>query len=185
MLNINREDLRWLLFSMIVLLVGAAWIWSSAVPDGSTTAGRIPAPQQGFQAPDFTLQALDGQAYTLSDYRGQPVLINLWTSWCPPCRAEMPVMQRIYRDYQAEGLVILGVNSTNQDNENSALDFVKENELSFPILLDTSGQVSALYQLRSLPTSFFVDRQGIIQEVVVGGLMSEALIRINVEQLIQ
>lgn len=179
-----RSELHWLLISVVALTAGAAWIWISAVPTGSTTAGRIPAPQQGFLAPDFTLEAANGQVYTLSELRGNPVIINLWTSWCPPCRAEMPALERAFQEYRSDGLVVLGLNATNQDSRVAALNFATENELSFPILLDTSGQVSAIYQLRSLPTSFFVDREGIIQEVVVGGPMSEALIRINVKKLL-
>lgn len=184
MTKIDKTDLRWLLISLTVLAAGAAWIWISAVPAGTTTAGRIPAPRQGFLAPDFTLETADGQTFTMSELRGKPVLINLWTSWCPPCKAEMPALQRAYQRYHSEDLVILGINATNQDSQVAALNFAAENGLSFPILMDTAGEVSAIYQLRSLPTSYFVDHEGIIQEVVVGGPMSEALIRIKVEKLL-
>ncbi len=185
MTKIDKTDLRWLLISLTVLVAGAAWIWMSAVPAGTSTAGRIPAPRQSFLAPDFTLETADGQTFTMSELRGKPVLINLWTSWCPPCKAEMPALQRAYQRYQSEDLVILGINATNQDSQVAALNFAAENGLSFPILMDTAGEVSAIYQLRSLPTSYFVDHEGIIQEVVVGGPMSEALIRINVEKLLE
>lgn len=121
----------------------------------------------------------------LSDLRGQPVLINLWASWCPPCKAEMPAFERVYEDYHEKGFQILAVNATNQDNLNNAIQFVQDYGLSFPILLDTNGEVSRQYQLNSLPTSFFVDRNGVIQQVIVGGPMSEALLRIRVEQLLQ
>lgn len=185
MRKVYETDLRFLLISLTVLAAGAAWIWIRAVPAGTTTAGRIPAPRQGFLAPDFTLETADNQTLTMSGLRGKPVLINFWTSWCPPCKAEMPALQRVYQDYQSEDLVILGINATNQDSQIAALNFAAENGLSFPILLDTAGEVSAIYQLRSLPTSYFVNQEGIIQEVVVGGPMSEALIRINVENLLE
>ncbi|MBC8496885.1 MAG: TlpA family protein disulfide reductase [Anaerolineales bacterium] len=168
-----------------ILILGAAWIWFSAAPAGSTTSGEIPAPQEGFLAPDFTLQNVAGETITLSELRGQPVLINLWASWCGPCRAEMPAMQRIYESYQEQGFVILAVNATNQDSPNSAAAFAVEHSLTFPILLDVDGAVSGLYRLRSLPTSFFVNREGIIEEIVIGGPMSEALLQTRVENLLE
>ncbi len=169
---------------LFVLILGAVWTWLSAVPAGSTSAGEIPAPQEGFSAPDFSLRSLDGDTVTLSELRGQPVLINLWTSWCAPCRAEMPAMQRIHEKYRERGFVILAVNATNQDSPNSAAAFVAEHGLTFPILLDVDGSVSEHYHLRSLPTSFFVNSQGIIKEVVIGGPMSEALLQTRVDNLL-
>jgi cytochrome c biogenesis protein CcmG, thiol:disulfide interchange protein DsbE len=175
----------WTLFSLILLLVSAAWVWNSAAPPGGTTGGRIPAPRPGFHAPDFTLQSLEGETIALSDLAGRPVLINLWASWCPPCRAEMPAMERVYQDFKDQGLVILAVNATDQDNLPSARAFVDSLGLTFTILMDPAGEVSAAYELRALPTSFFVDGQGVIREVVVGGPMSEALLRIRVQQLFE
>lgn len=179
------SGIRWYVFSALVLAVGAAWIFVSRAEPGSTTSGMIPLPRQGFAAPDFNLQTPEGESIGLSDLRGQPVLINLWTSWCPPCRAEMPALQRVYDAYQDQGFVVLAVNATNQDSRQEALDFAQELGLTFPILLDTTGKVSGSYQLRSLPTSFFVDSQGVIQEVVIGGPMSEALLRTRVQQLLE
>ncbi|MBC8503947.1 MAG: TlpA family protein disulfide reductase [Anaerolineales bacterium] len=168
----------------LILLLSAAWIWVSAAPEGSTSAGEIPAPQEGFLAPDFTLETLEGELMTLSELRGSPVLINLWASWCGPCRAEMPAMQRIHEKYGDE-FIILAVNATHQDSPNAAAAFVSELGLTFPILLDHDGSVSTQYQLRSLPTSFFVNRDGIIEEVVIGGPMSEALLQTRIESLLE
>jgi len=173
------------LLYLAILLAGAAWIWLSAAPAGTTTQGAIPAPHAGFLAPDFSLTGLDGEQYTLSELRGQAVLLNLWASWCAPCRAEMPAMQSVYEDYREVGFIVLAVNATNQDNIAAASAFASQYGLTFPILLDTSGNVSALYQLRALPSTFFIDRNGIIQEVVVGGPMAEALLRVRVEQLLE
>ncbi len=178
---LNRITLLYL----AVLLAGAGWIWASKVSPGETTSGKIPAPQKGFQAPDFSLPTNEGSTIRLSDLRGSPVLVNVWASWCPPCRAEMPAMQRAYQDYQAQGLVILGVNATNQDDRLKAQEFAQSQALSFPILFDDTGQVSKLYDIRALPTSYFIDPQGTIQEIVVGGPMSEALLRIRIEQIIE
>lgn len=174
-----------ILLSMLVLIAGAAWIWASRSDPSETTAGKIPLPRQGFLAPDFSLQAADGQNVKLSDLRGRPVLVNLWTSWCPPCRQEMPAMQKAYVDFRDQGFEILAVNATDQDNLPDALQFATDLGLTFPILLDQQGEVSRLYQLRSLPTSFFIDRQGVIREVVIGGPMSEALLRIRIQELLE
>lgn len=157
----------------------------SASPAEATTAGKIPTPRKGFLAPDFSLETLEGGTISLSELRGRPVLINLWTSWCPPCRAEMPAMQKVYVAYQEKGFLILAVNITNQDKLADAVAFSETHGLTFPILLDVDGNVSRLYQLRSLPTSFFVDPQGIIKEVIIGGPMSEALLRIRIEQFFE
>jgi len=170
--------------SLLILILGAAWIWISIPPPGSTTQGQIQAPQEGFAAPDFTLETYEGQSYTLSEFRGRPVLVNFWASWCPPCRSEMPAMQRVFEDLEEQGLIVLAVNSTHQDNLGEALTFVKIRQLTFPILLDRTGSAGSLYDIRSLPTSFFIDSEGIIQDVVVGGPMSEALLRIRVEEML-
>jgi cytochrome c biogenesis protein CcmG, thiol:disulfide interchange protein DsbE len=180
-----KETTRHWISSLIILILSAGWIWMSQADPQGTASGRIQAPQKGFLAPDFTLASLSGDMITLSDYRGRPVLINLWTSWCPPCRAEMPAMQRVYDVYQEQGFEILAVNATQQDNLQDVIAFVEEYDLSFQILLDSSGEVSRMYRLRSLPTSFFVDGNGIIQEVVFGGPMAEALLRVRVEQLLE
>ena len=139
----------------------------------------------GFMAPDFSLLTENGDEIRLSELRGQAVLINFWASWCNPCRAEMPAMEKVYQEYQGQGFVILAINATSQDNPADAINFASQLGLSFPILFDLDGKVNSAYQVRALPTSFFVDRQGIIQEIVVGGPMSEALLRIRIENLLE
>jgi cytochrome c biogenesis protein CcmG, thiol:disulfide interchange protein DsbE len=173
------------ILTILVLVFGAAWIWASAAPPGDTASGQIPAPQVGFLAPDFTLEDLEGNTYSLSDLRGRPILVNFWASWCPPCRAEMPAIQRTYQAYQEDGLLVLAVNAANQDSLAEASRFVEQHNLTFPILLDRDGSVSRLYEVRSLPTSFFFDREGKIRDVVVGGPMAEALLRVRAEQLLE
>lgn len=182
-MNLSRLQDRHLISSLLALALGAAWIWLSAADPGAATAGRIPAPQAGFLAPDFTLVGTDGAAYTLSGLRGRPILINLWASWCAPCRAEMPAIQRLHEEFQAQGLLVLAVNMTSQDDETAARLFAEEYGLTFPILLDLDGEVGRLYQNRALPSSYFVDPNGVIQEVVIGGPMAEALLRTRVENL--
>jgi peroxiredoxin len=171
--------------NLVILTLALGWVWVSRAPQGSTTAGLIPAPQTGFLAPAFSLSTLDGQQIKSDDLRGKVVLLNIWATWCPPCRAEMPAMQQVYQEYQAQGFEILAVNSTAQDTFANLDPFVTEYGLTFPILLDPQGDVTRLYQARSLPTSFFIGRDGIIREIVVGGPMDEALLRARVEKLLQ
>ena len=121
---------------------------------------------------------------TLSDHRGQAVLINFWASWCPPCKAEMPAMEATFQDYQDQGFTILAINVTNQDSASAAERFSKGNSLTFPILYDFDGTAARSYNVHSMPTSFFVDPDGIIREVVIGGPMSEALLRTRIENIL-
>jgi cytochrome c biogenesis protein CcmG/thiol:disulfide interchange protein DsbE len=166
-------------------LLGVAWIWLSAVPDSATTGGLIPSPREGFLAPDFTLENLDGESTTLSDLRGSVVVLNLWASWCPPCRAEMPALQQVYENNRDRGLEILAVNTTYQDRETEARVFAEEMGLSFPILLETTGKMARAYQLRAMPSTFFIDREGVIRKVILGGPMSEATLQTAIEELLE
>ena len=172
------------LFYAIILLAGLAWIVISADETGLSTAGEIPAPREGFLAPDFSLNTLSGDTIMLSELRGQAVLVNLWATWCAPCRAEMPAIQKLYSEYRGQGFEVLAVNMTYQDDYLAVQPFSQENQLTFPILLDENGKVAQKYELRSLPSSFFIDRDGIIQEVVIGGPMAEALLRTRIESII-
>lgn len=167
-----RNPRYWNTVTALTFLMGVLWIWQAAIPAGATTGGLVPAPREGFPAPDFTLPALDGGDVTLSALRGQVVVVNLWTAWCPPCREEMPALDEVYQRYREQGLVVLGVNSTFQDDEETAAAFVRDLGLRFPILFDRKGTVSRRYELQALPTTYFVDRQGVIREVVIGGPLS-------------
>jgi cytochrome c biogenesis protein CcmG/thiol:disulfide interchange protein DsbE len=169
----------------IILIAALAWIFISADRSGTSTAGLIPAPSQGFLAPDFTLNTPEGESVTLSKLRGQAVLVNLWATWCPPCRAEMPAIQKLYDEYKDQGFVVLGLNMTYQDDPAAVIHFVQKNQFSFPIWIEATGDVAKKYELRSLPSSFFIDRNGIIQEVVIGGPMSEALLRTRIESILK
>jgi thiol-disulfide isomerase/thioredoxin len=170
----------------VLFALGVVWTFLSRVPPAATTGGAPPpSPREGFSAPDFTLDLLGGGQVTLSELRGKVVMVNLWASWCPPCRAEMPAIEKVYRAYKDMGLVVLGVNTTFQDNEADAAAFVQEFGLTFPIALDRTGAVSNRYSLRGLPTTFFVDRQGVIRSVVIGGPMNEGTVQSKVEDLLR
>jgi cytochrome c biogenesis protein CcmG, thiol:disulfide interchange protein DsbE len=170
---------------LLILAIGFAWIFVSADKSGGSTSGQIPAPQQGFLAPDFELKSPTGETIKLTDLRGQAVLVNLWATWCPPCRAEMQSIEKMYQEYKDQGFTVLGVNMTYQDDPSAVMPFVNEQKLTFPILLDETGNMANAYQLRSLPSSYFIRRDGIINEVVIGGPMAEALLRTRIEAILK
>jgi peroxiredoxin len=167
-----------------LLLASAAWIWASRVPAWAAGPGQIASPRAGFPAPDFSLTTAAGESLRLSGLRGQVVIVNLWASWCGPCRAEMPDLEVVYARHQPRGLIVLGVNSTFQDDPAAAAAFAAERGVTFPILYDLDGAVSRRYRLRALPTTFFVDRAGLIRSVIIGGPMSPATLEAQVETLL-
>lgn len=178
------DDRRlWTALMVAVLFLGGAWTWQGRQPDAEGGLSVGSAPQVGFTAPDFTLETLKGGTETLSELRGQVVVINLWATWCPPCRAEMPALERVWNEYRDDGLVILAVNEQEASSRVGA--FVEELGLTFPVLLDRDGGVGARYRLRAYPTTLFVGRDGVISDVVLGGPMSEALIASKVSGLLE
>ena len=172
---------------LVSLALGILWTWASRVPSAvGAPLSSSPSPREGFLAPDFSLDTLDGNKVTLSELRGTVVVINFWATWCLPCREETPTLQKSYEQYKDSGVLILGVDLTNQDSMNDVSAFVQEFKLSYPILLDRDGSVSnTLYQIKGLPSTFFVDREGIIRTVLVGGPMSETFIRSKIEALLR
>lgn len=125
----------------------------------------------GEQAPDFELELVSGEKVKLSDYRGKKVMLNFWATWCPPCKAEMPVMEQLYKASKGE-LVILAVN---MDTQNDVAGFVSKNGITFPILLDKNNEVNKMYQVLSIPTSFFIDSKGVIRNQSIGLMQFEEM----------
>jgi peroxiredoxin len=133
---------------------------------GDSDGGQGTVP--GSPAPDFQLESLDGPAISLSDLRGRPVLLNFWATWCGPCRLEIPFLKEVSRDesWRAQGLVILAVNLGEPAAD--VREFVEFYGLTFPVLLDSQGQIGMLYNAASIPTTYFVDKDGIIRNIKRG-----------------
>ncbi|MFJ7975208.1 TlpA disulfide reductase family protein [Peribacillus sp. JNUCC 23] len=135
-----------------------------------------PVVKIGKPAPNFELTTLSGEQIKLSDYRGKVVILNLWATWCPPCKAEMPEMQSFYEKSRNSDITLLSVNLTAQEkNEKAVADFVANYQLTFPILLDKTDTVGKLYKTISIPTSYIIDREGIIREKVIGPMDEEKM----------
>lgn len=173
---------HWFSSSVLLLLLCAGWIALSTRFGVPST--EITAPAIGFQAPDFTLTTTQGEVITLSELRGQPVIINFWASWCLPCRSEMPAMQEMYHQYQANDFEILAINTTYQDQPDQVESYIQELGLTFPVLFDLNGEVANRYQVSALPTSFFIQPDGTIQEIIIGGPIPKALLVVRIEKLL-
>ena len=117
----------------------------------------------GAAAPGFQLMSASGKPVGLADLKGQVVLINFWASWCGPCRQEMPILDQLYRSYQAAGFTLLGVNV--EPSAGDANKFLKGTPVSFPILYDPKSEVSQLYQVSGMPSTVILDRDGKIRYV--------------------
>jgi peroxiredoxin len=146
--------------------------------EGSGTIGLkgselAPAPEIGHPAPDFTLVDLKGNEVALSDFRGKTVFINFWATWCPPCRAEMPEIEAVHQEYKDKGVVVLGVDIS--EPENTVRQYIQKGGFSWTIVLDSTGEVARNYQIAAIPTSFFIDREGIIRAVNIGAMTKRAM----------
>ena len=125
--------------------------------------------QEGSTAPDFKLTTLKGDQMNLSDYRGKKVILNFWATWCPPCKAEMPHMQKFYENNKENGIEVIAVNLTNIDKGQENIEaFVNDYGLTFDIPLDVDGDVGTQYQAFTIPTSYIIDSNGIITKRIVG-----------------
>jgi cytochrome c biogenesis protein CcmG, thiol:disulfide interchange protein DsbE len=181
---------QWNMLLITMLVAGSLFIAATRVqpssgaipPATQMDALAEPAPLPDHPAPDLALFQLDGTARTLRDLRGQVVLINIWATWCPPCRAEMPAIQQAYAEYHDRGFTVLAVNQ--REEATTIRPFLEQHGLTFPILLDSDGQASAAYQASALPSSFFVDRRGVIRTVYHGPLPPR-VINGTLEQLLQ
>jgi peroxiredoxin len=136
----------------------------------------------GKPAPDFQLPNLEGQPISLSDFRGKPVLLNFWATWCGPCVFEMPFIQSIFEESSDTGLVILAVNIG--EAPPTVRDFIQSGNFSFPVLLDTSQDVALEYNVRGIPTTFLIDKNGIIQVIKVGAFSSMLEIKRSLSKII-
>lgn len=170
--------LQWNALIVIILAAGVMWTVASRVTTAQATRDRARR-----ATPDFVLDTLDGGKFKLADHIGQPVVVNFWATWCLPCRAELPAFEEVYRNNRAQGLVVVGVDVAESPDE--VAQFVAEVGLTFPIALDTSGETTELYRIQGMPTTFFVGRDGLIKDMVIGGPLTQAAIESKVAELVK
>jgi peroxiredoxin len=130
-------------------------------PSGKPLLGK------GVPAPSFSLPGLDGKNVSLADFKGKVVLLNIWATWCAPCIAEMPSMEKLYQELRGEDFELLAV-SVDESGAEAVKPFMDKHKLGFPVLLDTIGEIKNLYQATGVPESFIIDKDGIIVEKIIG-----------------
>jgi len=146
-----------------ISLLGFWWLGRQTPDEPASADSR---PRVGQAAPDFALRDLTGNTRRLSTLRGQVVLVNLWATWCPPCRAEMPELAALYLAHKDEGFAILGVDD--QERNETVSDFLQRNPLPYPVLLDPDSRVSRAYGVDFLPMSVLIDRRGMLRGMFPG-----------------
>ncbi len=147
-----------------VLLIAGCSPNPAPTPTEGTNVGNL--------APDFQLYNLDGESVSLSDFRGKPVRINFWAIWCSACRSEMPYLQQVYEEWSTKRLVLLAINMG--DNPSQVREFIQDQNFSFPVLLDTALDIAQKYNIRFAPTTFLIDKDGVIQNVKIGASSSKS-----------
>ena len=180
---------KYVLFLWILLAVVTVGIFSVALIDGIkhskpassvttiTTDDKEAAKKTkvgykiGDEAPGFTLSSIDNHEISLSDYRGKNVIVNFWATWCGPCRFETPFLQSVNGSFAKEGIVLLAINV--KDTPQNAASYAKQNNLDFIIPIDPQGQMINDYNVHGIPTTFFIDEQGIIKDIKIGPFTSE------------
>ncbi len=161
-MNQFKKIMFWMIFLLTLMLLSGC--------DSSTTESQssVSADAAENVAPDFTLTDMDGQKVSLSQFRGQVVVLNFWATWCPPCREEMPSMEKLYRDYKDKGLVMLAVN-VDENGRQAVEKFLQQTPYSFPILIDSESAAQNAYGVFRFPESFIIDRNGNVVEKIIGG----------------
>ncbi|WP_213194809.1 TlpA disulfide reductase family protein [Desulfuromonas sp. AOP6] len=138
---------------------GISFAAETSVPAGRVVVGSV--------APDFTLKNLDGESVSLSQFRGKVVFLNFWASWCPPCREEMPSMERLNEVFGSSDFVMLAVN-VEDDGQRSVPEWLKKNPYTFPILLDPQGQEKMRYGVTAIPETFLINKKGVVVDRFLG-----------------
>ncbi len=177
----NRR-LFWLGIIWLAAVAALTWILPSHLPRPVDLGAAPTVARTGFRAPSFSLATLDGKKVTLDGLRGRPVLINFWATWCPPCQAELPALQAASTRYAGDGLLVVGVDMA--ESQDTVAAFAQQLGLHFPLALDRDGKVTGQYGVRGLPTSIFVDRQGVVRSTYTGAL-TDALLQARLADILK
>jgi len=177
-----RNQFTWAIILIGLAVLGGAWIASSQETTGSYSGkgNQTEAPIAGYLAPDFSLPDTTGVETVLIDQRGQPVVLNFWASWCPPCRVEIPHFQNASLKYNGRA-AIWGIDQG--EPLPVVADFGSSMGVTYPLLVDESSAVNRLYGIAALPTTIFVGGDGVIREVYTG-IVSQAVLEDRIERML-
>lgn len=169
-----RKNLPLFLLGLgLILIVVSGYSILQEIPSAQSDLSVVPA-QVNYPSPDLTLTDIQGVTHSLSDFRGQVVLVNLWATWCPPCKAEMPTLQSYHNKYSDKGFTVIAINDG--DPTADVIQFVQEYRLTFPIWLDpTYIATEDAFKTLNLPSSFVIDRDGTVRLSWVGEINSKML----------
>ena len=156
-----------------LLATGAMFVMLLDQRDASAQDFSAVPAKVNFPAPELNLQDLSGEQVALSDYRGSVVLVNLWATWCPPCREEMPTLQTFYEKYKEDGFVLIAIDQ--EETSDVVQPFVEEFGLTFPIWLDLDYLAQQQFHTANLPSSYVVDREGVVRLMWIGGISKKNL----------
>jgi peroxiredoxin len=170
----SRTVMRTIILAVIFIGIGAA-LYSQFIKDKAVV-------KIGSEAPDFVLPTLSGDQMQLSEFRGKGIVLNFWGTWCTPCIEEMPALQVNYQKYKEQGVVIIGVHIGG--SKVTVESFTNRYQLTFPIAMDRSREITQLYEVGQIPSTYFIDQNGIVKTNVVGGPMSEEAINENILQIV-
>jgi peroxiredoxin len=162
---------RWRILG--VALLGAFVLTTVLGCEQPKTEGPKTSTAIGDFAPAISVEKLDGTRASLEDYKGKAIMLNVWATWCGPCRNELPAIQAAYEQYRDKGVEFLGVNM--QEDKNTVSRFVEQYKLTYPILLDQSGSVAKAYRVSGVPTTYFIDKEGIIRAKWVGEMNADVI----------
>ena len=172
-----NENVRWIPFGALMLsLLIVSGFWkiekSMEVPPPPMAEGQVaqskqaPPAMEGKRAPDFTLPALGGGNISLADYRGKVVFLNIWATWCPPCRKEMPSMQKMYEHFKGKDFEMLTISI--DENQSLVAPFMKELGLTFPVVFDPAQKVASQYKITGVPETYIIDKTGVVTHHLLG-----------------
>jgi len=179
--NIHVKHIVAVLFLLTALIVAPAGAISCASPQTAAQALPPTGWQIGNLAPEFSLVNPEGKSVSLSDFRGKPVLINFWATWCPSCQLEMPFLQQVYNDRSGKGLVFLAIDTG--ESPAKVKEFFTSKGLSLPVLFDFTGSTSDKYGVSAIPTTFFIDGNGVIKQKMVGAFPSTRAIEVQLRTI--
>jgi cytochrome c biogenesis protein CcmG, thiol:disulfide interchange protein DsbE len=168
--------------ALIFAVVAGGLVWFFALPSETAATSQSvslkavasgPPPHIGKPASDFRTFALDGSPVELSAYRGHPVWLTFWATWCPPCRAEAPDIQVAYQQYKDQGLIIVAVDLG--EDQTTVRDYVQRLGMTFTVAGDPTTEVAALYRVNGLPSHFFIDSDGVLRDWKMGALGTKTI----------